>query len=47
MTMRSFVTRWDKEKLIDRREKKTRGEDSHVETPEHENTHRKAVKAGV
>lgn len=44
MTMRSFVTRWDKEKLIDRREKKT-GEDSHVGTPEHENTHRKAVKA--
>ena len=42
--MGTFVTRWDKEELRQEREKD--GEKSHVKTPEHENTHREAMKAG-
>ena len=42
--MGAFVTRWDKEELRQEREKD--GEKSHVKTPEHENTHREAMKAG-
>ena len=44
ITTGAFVTRWDKEELRQEREKD--GEKSHVKTPEHENTHREAMKAG-